>query len=145
MDGDYDLDSASVSRLGTPMFAASNYSYSSSASADGDVEQMDLDVDYGHAMPRHHHQQLLHRRHSQSDAGSEEEDQEAVTPPPPTSARASGRRRMDVDFLTNASDDLHAHMKQGNSYSRGPAQVVDPPSLQDALLLLSFSRHVNQW
>lgn len=135
-DGEFDFDSAPVSCLGTPMLApstTSSYSYSSSASQDGDVDHMELDGDYSQR-PRHHHH---HHLHSHSDGGSEEEDQEAVTPPPPPAAvRTIGRRRMDVDFLTGSSDDLHAHMRDVK-----PA-VVAPPKVEDAMLLLSFSQHI---
>lgn len=129
---DFD-DSAPVSRLGTPYFTSTISSYSSSASADGDVERMDLDGvidDTEMHQPPH------------SDGGSEEEDQEAVTPPPSV-ARATGRRRMDVDFLTGSNDDLHLSTPSKQYGNSSTAAGLAPPRVEDAMLLLSFSRHLS--
>ncbi|THH10956.1 hypothetical protein EW145_g962 [Phellinidium pouzarii] len=130
---DYD-DSAPVSRDGTPLLTSTTSSYSSS-SMDDDVEGMDLDGEHYYGNAHHHH----------SDGGSEEEDQEAVTPPPAPS-RVTGRRRMDVGFLTGSSDDLHLPPPPSKSLigsSSGPS--IAPPRVEDALLLLGFSQHVVHW
>lgn len=123
---DYD-ESAPVSRASTPL--ASTLSSYSSSSVDDDVERMDLDVPQHHDRTNHH-----------SDAGSEDEYEEAVTPPP-APPRVTGRRRMDVGFLTGSSDDLHIPQASTKSYVPGPtSEVAGPPSVEDALLLLGFSQ-----
>ena len=126
---DYD-ESAPVSRASTPQLASTLSSYSSS-SVDDDVEHMDLDVLQYHGRVNHH-----------SDGGSEEEFEEAVTPPP-APPRVTGRRRMDVGFLTGSNDDLHITTQPSKSYVTGPsAEVAGPPSVEDALLLLGFSQRI---
>lgn len=133
---DYD-ESASVSLLGTPTFPAHSSYSSSAASVDGDVEHMDLDglmEAPGHQL--HHHRRRGHHSHSD---GSEEEDQEAVTPPP-AAPRAAGRRRMDVGFLTGSSDDLHMPPPSTKPFGPSAPVPVEPARMEDALLLLSFSR-----
>ncbi|KAI5124107.1 hypothetical protein M0805_000921 [Coniferiporia weirii] len=129
---DYD-DSAPVSRAGTPLFTSTTSSYSSS-SIDDDIEGMDLDSEHYYGRMHHH-----------SDGGSEEEDQEAVTPPP-AAPRVTGRRRMDVGFLTGSSDDLHSQPPSSKPLMGGSATpTIAPPRVEDALLLLGFSRHVVHW
>lgn len=129
---DYD-ESASVSLLGTPTFPAHSSYSSSAASVDGDVEHMDLD---GLMEAPGHHRRRGHHSHSD---GSEEEDQEAVTPPP-AAPRAAGRRRMDVGFLTGSSDDLHMPPPSTKPFGPSAPVPVEPARMEDALLLLSFSR-----
>ncbi|KAL5519161.1 hypothetical protein ACEPAH_844 [Sanghuangporus vaninii] len=130
---DYD-DSAPVSRASTPMFPSA-YS-SSSVSVDGDVEHMDLDG------PRYYGRTPHHLPHS--DGGSEEDYEEAVTPPP--APRSNGRRRMDVGFLTGSNDDLPISHTSSKALMTGTSTpYVDPPSMEDALLLLSFSRRTVHW
>lgn len=125
-DGDYENmdydESAPTSMVGTPLFTPSASSYSSSM--DDDVDRMDLDTGryYQH----------------QSDVGSEEDDQEAVTPPPPPPQR----RRMDVSFLTGSNDDLHISSVVKQEPRASPAPSFAPPSVEDALLLLSLRKQV---
>lgn len=130
---DYD-DSAPVSRASTPMFLSA-YS-SSSVSVDGDVEHMDLDG------PRYYGRTFHQQPHS--DGGSEEDYEEAVTPPP--APRSSARRRMDVGFLTGSNDDLPISHTSAKALMTGTSTpTVDPPSMEDALLLLSFSQRTVHW
>ncbi|EJD03761.1 uncharacterized protein FOMMEDRAFT_139915 [Fomitiporia mediterranea MF3/22] len=123
---DYD-DSAPVSRASTPLFPSA-YS-SSSVSVDGDVEHMELDG--GRYYGRQHHQ-------PHSDGGSEEDYEEAVTPPP--APRTTGRRRMDVGFLTGSNDDLP--IPPHSSKSTSSTSSTDAPRVEDAMLLLSFSQRI---
>lgn len=118
-DDSMDFDSVPVSRAVTPNFHSNGSSYSSSM--DGDAsERMALDGEPdGLHIPG-------------SDGCSEEEDQEAVTPPP-AALRSSGRRRMDVGFLTSTP-----------STEELPKPIPTSPNprarVEDALLLLSFSQ-----
>ena len=119
-DDSMDFDSVPVSRAVTPNFHSNGSSYSSSMDGDA-LERMALDGDVHH-LPG-------------SDGCSEEEDQEAVTPPPAAS-RPSGRRRMDVGFLTGSpsTEELPKPILTADSRAR----------VEDALLLLSFSRQAPQ-
>ena len=86
------------------------------------MERMALDGDaYAHHIPG-------------SEGCSDEDDQEAITPPPAV-AGSTGRRRMDVGFLTGSpSDEI-------------PKPTLPPDcraSVEDALLLLTFSRQSPQ-
>lgn len=129
---DYD-ESAPVSRDSTPLFPSA-YS-SSSLSVDDDVEHMELDG--GRYYGRMHHQ-------PHSDGGSEDDYEEAVTPPP--APRPTGRRRMDVGFLTGSSDDLPVSQSSSKPFMNGPSTPsTESPRVEDALLLLSFSRRVVHW
>jgi hypothetical protein len=114
-----DFDSVPVSRAVTPNFHSNGSSYSSSMDGDA-LERMALDGDTDvHHFPA-------------SELCSEEEDQEAVTPPP-AAPRTSGRRRMDVGFLTGSpsTEELPKPVMAASDYKA---------SVEDALLLLSFSR-----
>jgi len=138
-DGDDDsmyYDSVPVSRAASPSGHShyNIYAHSSSSSTNGDSDHDDpMDVD----MDDHRHRRAHH-----SDGGSDYDYQEAVTPPedaspspPPANARS---RRMDVGFLTGATTD--ADEKAGHFFAKrtgAPTSV----RVEDALLLLSFSRH----
>ncbi|TDL28142.1 hypothetical protein BD410DRAFT_835381 [Rickenella mellea] len=102
--------------------------------------------------------------HSDPDAGSEEELQEAVTPPPvsvsspsppPPPAQAHSqvpaRRRMDVGFLTGVTPGVGVGgaIVESEEFSAPQSEPFEKSStsvrVEDALLLLSFSRHIAQW
>ena len=101
-------------------------------------------------LPQHHH----------SDGGSEDDYEEAVTPPPAPApvppppvnfasvprVIASGRNRMDVGFLTGSSDSVSSEDLRGAqpAMSKQEDMHVDVgrPKIEDAMLLLGFSKQV---
>lgn len=137
-EGDDDgmgYDSLPISRACTPSPPSSSTSVSSSVNGDAYDDGMDLD---GHDDERGQSTGSRSQQ-SHSDGGSDDDLQEALTPSPsllhahlPNSKVTS--RRMQLDFLTGSP--AQASFEDLKAASRA--------SVEDALLLLGFSKHVTR-
>lgn len=118
--GHYDYDFSSVSRTGTPSLAS--HSSASSANENEQDDGMDVDEDYDDDV--------------HSDLGSEDEHEEAVTPSPdasPAPGLAKHHRNMGM------GRDAVPYAQLGKL---PPAAKCGGVKIEDALLLLSFHKHV---
>lgn len=129
-------DSLPISRTCTPSPPSSSTSVSSSVNGDAYDDGMDLD---GHDEHERAQNSGLRSQQSQSDGGSDDDLQEALTPSPslPHAHLPNGKvtsRRMTLDFLTGSP--AQANFEDSKAASRA--------SVEDALLLLGFSKHVTR-